>query len=107
MAILTYLLYGANETFHVLFAFNIFFVCMFFPLGGPLKRKIIALVIGNILCFVWSTLFSMFITAVAAHVGDDFNFLFVVLNPLLNLLWIVSFWSISLTFLAESKRGKW
>jgi hypothetical protein len=50
-------------------------------------------------------LFSMFAVILDASMGDFSKALFAVLNPLFNSLWIVSFWSVSLTFLARSKHG--
>jgi|YelNatPaOPRAMG01_1025707.scaffolds.fasta_scaffold05113_2 hypothetical protein len=47
----------------------------------------------------------MFAVILDASMGDFSKALFAVLNPLFNLLWIVSFWSVSLTFLARSKHG--
>lgn len=105
--ILFYLLHITNEAIHALFIFNILFTCTFFPLRGSLKRKMVVLIVGNIICLAWSSLFSMFVSAVAAHVGEGFNVLLAFLSPLLNLLWIVSFWSISLTFLGGTGRSMW
>jgi hypothetical protein len=39
-----------------------------------------------------------------AITGVFFDTLYVVLSPFLNLIWVVPFWSISLTVLANSKR---
>lgn len=79
---------------------------MLFPLNGSLKRKMFALTIGNAVCVLWSSLFSMFVGAIAAHAFNGFNAVFVVLSPILNLMWVVSFWSLSLTFLANSENGR-
>jgi hypothetical protein len=102
----SYLLQVSKETLQALIIFNVFFVCMLFPLNGSLKRKMFALVIGNAVCLLWSNLFSMFVGAIAAHALDGFNAVFVVLSPIFNLLWVVSFWSLSLTFLANSKNER-
>lgn len=103
----SYLLRVSDETLQALLTFNIFFVCMLFPLNGSLERKLIILLVGNAVCFIWSTLFSMFVGVVSSCFGDGFNALFLFLNPLLNLLWIVSFWSTSLTFLVKSRNSEW
>jgi hypothetical protein len=39
------------------------------------------------------------------HLGF-FNTLYMIINPFLNLLWIVSYWSISLTVLSASKQAE-
>ncbi|MEM2419561.1 MAG: hypothetical protein QXL38_01070 [Candidatus Bathyarchaeia archaeon] len=106
MTIVSHLLQIAGESFQTLLVFNILFICIFFPLDGSLKRKMMILVAGNILCFIWSALFSMLVADLIVLMGDASKVLLAVLSPLLNLLWIVSFWSVSLTFLAKSKRGK-
>jgi len=104
-AVVSNLLHFAGETLQVLVVFNVLFICMFFPLNGSLRRKMAILAIGNIFCLTLNTLFSMFAAILAAFMGDFSKALFAVLSPMFNLLWIVSFWSVSLTFLAKSKRG--
>ncbi|MGF3572619.1 MAG: hypothetical protein ACQXXG_04240 [Candidatus Bathyarchaeia archaeon] len=100
------LLQVSEETLQALIIFNVFFACMLFPLNGPLKRKMLALIMGNSVCLIWNNLFSVFVGAITAHALDGFNAVFVVLSPILNLLWVVSFWSLSLTFLANSKNER-
>lgn len=102
----SYFLQVSEATLQALIIFNVFFVCMLFPLNGSLKRKMVALIMGNTVCLVWNSIFSIFVGAVAAYALDSFNAVFVVLSPILNLLWVVSFWSLSLTFLANSKNER-
>ena len=64
------------------------------------------LLIGNIIGLFWNYLFSLFAYTVAYYLGESFNILYIILSPLVNLIWIVSFWSISLTVLANSKDKK-
>jgi hypothetical protein len=64
------------------------------------------LLIGNIIGLFWNYLFSLFAYAVAYYLGEFFNTLYIILSPFVNLIWIVSFWSISLTALANSKDKK-
>jgi hypothetical protein len=61
------------------------------------------LLAGNIIGLLWNYLFSMFVATVANYFGEFFNTVYIILNPFVNLVWIVSFWSISLTVLANSK----
>jgi len=104
-AVVSNFLQVAGEAIQALLVFNILFMCMFFPLSGSLKRKMEILAIGNIFCLILNMLFSMFAATLAAFMGDISKAFFAVLNPLFNLFWIVSFWSVSLTFLAKSKNG--
>lgn len=107
MVVFFHLLYVPSEVLQALLIFNIFFVCVYFPLNGPLKRKVAVLLAGNVICFLWNMMFSIFVCAVSAYLSGDFNALLAFLNPLLNLLWMVSFWSIGLTFLAKAKHEGW
>jgi hypothetical protein len=86
--------------------FNFFFVSLTFPLNGTLQRKIGMLLIGNVICLFWTHLFSLFAATVCSRFGGLYNALFIILNPFLNLVWIVSFWSLSLTVLTNSKKRK-
>lgn len=86
-----------------LLIFNIFYVFLTFPLKGKLTKKLCMLLIGNFICIYWNQLFILFTAAAAEYFGSSFKILFTILNPLLNLVWIVSFWSTSLTLLSPSK----
>lgn len=106
IVILSYFLRVAEEIFQALVVFNVFFVCMLFPLNGSLKRKLAVLALGDIICLIWNTMFSMLVGSLAVYVWVGFNALLIMLSPLLNSLWVVSLWSISLTFLANSGKRK-
>lgn len=109
-AIASYMLlsssFVSNESVYMLIIFNFLFVSLTFPLDGTLTRKIFMLLIGNIIGLFWNYLFSLFAYTVAYYLGESFNTLYIILSPLVNLIWIVSFWSISLTALANSKDKK-
>jgi len=62
------------------------------------------LLAGNIIGLLWNYLFSMFVVTVVNYFGRFFDIVYIILNPFVNLVWIVSFWSISLTVLANSKK---
>jgi len=64
------------------------------------------LLIGDIIGLFWNHLFSLFAYAVVYQFGEIFNPLYVILSPLMNLVWIVSFWSLSLTVLTSSRKEK-
>ena len=55
---------------------------------------------------IWNYLFSLFAYTLAYYLGESFNTLYIILSPFVNLIWIVSFWSISLTALTNSKKQK-
>jgi len=95
---------GIELTFQLL-VFNFFYVFLTFPLNGKLTKKLYMLLIGNFICVSWNQLFILFAATAAEYFRSSFEVLFIILNPLLNLVWIVSFWSISLTLLGASKDG--
>lgn len=96
--------YINTESAAALAIFNFLFGSLIFPLSGALKRKFCILAIGNAICFVWNYIFFLFVTVSAFYFGDFLKVLYIILNPFLNALWIVSFWSMSLTFLRTSKQ---
>jgi len=109
-AIASYMLLSSsfviNESVYMLIIFNFLFVSLTFPLDGTLTRKIFMLLIGNIIGLFWNYLFSLLAYTVAYYLGESFNTLYIILSPFVNLIWIVSFWSISLTVLTNSKDKK-
>ena len=96
----------SNESAWMLTIFNFFFISLTFPLNGALTRKLCMLLIGDVIGLLWNYLFSLLAYTVVYHFGEFFNTLYIILSPFLNLVWIVSFWSISLTALANSKNRK-
>lgn len=95
-----------KEIVFTLIMFNFLFISLTFPLNGTLQRKIGMLLIGNIICLFWTHIFSLFAATVCSYFGGFYNALFMILSPFLNLIWIVSFWSISLASLTSSKNRK-
>ncbi len=110
VAIISYVLlfsfFVSNESVYMLIIFNFLFVSLTFPLDGTLTRKISMLLIGNVVGLFWNYLFSLFACTVAYYLGGFFNSLYIILSPFVNLVWIVSFWSLSLTALTNSKKQK-
>ena len=85
--------------------FNLLFVFLLFPLEGTLLRKIVLLFAGNIVGFLWYLIqlslkeASMFFLS-----PDAFKIITIVAKPLIDFVWIVSIWSLSLSVLASAKR---
>lgn len=95
-----------SEAAITLMAFDFLFVSLVFPLDGSFVKKIGLLLIGNVIGLLWNSVFSSFSYVAACYFGGFLNVLYMILNPLLNLIWVVSFWSISLSVLASSKTVK-
>lgn len=95
-----------EETRFTLIIFNFLFISLTFQLNGTLQRKVCMLLTGNVIGLFWNSIFSLFAGTASSYFGEFCNVLFIILNPFLNLIWMVSFWSISLTLLTASKTKK-
>lgn len=87
--------------------FNLLFVFLLFPLEGTLLRKIALLFAGNIVGTLWYLIqlslkeASMFFLSI-----DAFKIIAVVVSPIIDFIWIVSLWSLSLSVLASAKKTR-
>jgi hypothetical protein len=102
--LLLYFLRLPDETAFTLALFNFLFASLIFPLNGRLTKKIFMLFIGNIIGLIWNHLFYLFAYTAANSFGNLFSIPYIILSPFINLVWIVAFWAISLTWLTPSKR---
>jgi len=91
------------ESTVTLLIFNLLFFSLTFQLNGSLNRKLGMLALGNIIGLFWNFFLYFFATAGAMFFGEIFNVLYAVFYPLLNFMWIVSFWSLSLSVLPNPK----
>jgi uncharacterized membrane protein YgaE (UPF0421/DUF939 family) len=96
-----------QETRFALIIFNFLFISLTFPLDGTLQRKVCMLILGNAIGIFWNSIFSLFADTASRYLGEFCNVLFIILNPFLNLVWIVSFWCVCLASLTASKNKKW
>ena len=93
----------SSEAAILLMIFDFLFVSLVFQLDGTFVKKIMLLLVGNVIGLLWNSVFYSFAYVAVYYFGEFFNVLHIILNPLLNLVWVVSFWSISLSVLASSK----
>jgi hypothetical protein len=85
--------------------FNFLFVFLLFPLEGPLFRKVYLLVAGNIVGLLWYFIKSSFGEVSVFYFGTDaLRIITVVIGPIIDLVWVVSVWSLSLSMLASAKK---
>jgi hypothetical protein len=91
------------ESTAVLALFNVLFVSLIFQLKNVLIKKAFLLMLGNLLGVFCNKLFFEFQIAGLNLFQKSFDTIFVLFFPFLNLIWIVPFWSFSLSFLAETK----
>ncbi|NWG10381.1 hypothetical protein HXY33_01310 [Candidatus Bathyarchaeota archaeon] len=94
------------ESTSMLIVFNLLFASLMFPLKGSFARKTCLLLIGNVTGLFWNYLFSSFASVGVKVFGEFFNAIYLILNPFANLIWIVSFWSLSLTALIDFENKK-
>jgi hypothetical protein len=82
--------------------FNTIFILLIFPLKGRLLHKILIATIGNMAGLGWEY-FSTCLAVNAFHyLGDWSGAIYFVINPFLELFWIVFLWSLGLSVLASA-----
>jgi len=86
-----------TEAAVILLFFNFLFICITFELNGTLARKLGIMALGNIVGLFWNAVLFFFATAGSAYFGETFNVLYAIFRPFLNFMWIISFWSLSLS----------
>jgi len=89
------------QTTLTLIIFNAFFISIFFQLNGTSLLKAGMLTAGNLLGLFWNFFFQYISVTGDLYLGSTFNALFAIVYPILNLMWIVPFWSLSLSFLPK------
>ena len=91
------------ESTIILLIFSVLFGSITFHLNGTVSRKIGLLAVGNLLGLFWNLVFFHFASAGALAFGEVFDAFYVMVFPFLNMLWIVSFWSISMAYFSKAR----
>ena len=87
--------------------FNLLFVFLLFPLEGSLLRKVGLLFAGNFVGALWYLIRSAFQEASVFFLSiDALKVIAVVVSPIIDFIWIVSLWSLSLSVLASAKKTR-
>jgi len=97
---------AAIQSLALLIVFNILFASLFFQLDGKLNLKLLLLVFGNFIGLCWNFILNSFSIAGTITFGSTFNHVSLIFFPFLSSIWIVSFWSLSITVLRQSNFGK-
>ena len=85
--------------------FDFLFIFLIFSLEGPLLRKALLLVSGNLVGLAWYLIQSSFVAASAPYLeAGAFKVVYVIVCPIIDLVWIVSVWSLGLSMLAPARR---
>ncbi len=88
----------------VLVIFDFLFVSIIFQLSSPTYKKVALLAVGNIVGMVWNYSFHALIYyAAEAFDPSALSILYTVSYPFLNSLWVISFWSLSLSTIGYQK----
>jgi hypothetical protein len=91
------------ESTITLLIFNFLFASLIFQLNGTFNRKLGILAIGNGVGLCWNFVFYSFSLAGTLYFGKVFEGVYTVVYPLLNIMWVVPFWSLSLGFLPKCR----
>ena len=82
--------------------FNLLFLFLLFPLEGPLLRKTVLLIGGNTVGVLWYLIqLSLKEASMFFLRADTFMIINLVAWPLIDFVWIVAVWSLSLSVLAS------
>jgi hypothetical protein len=81
--------------------FNLLFLFLLFPLEGPLLRKTVLLIGGNTVGVLWYFIQLSFEEAFLVLNTGTFKIIILIAKPLIDFVWIVAVWSLSLSVLAS------
>lgn len=90
------------EPLGILLLFNFLFLSFMLGLKGRLRRKIGLLALGNAMGLVWNYLLAHMAQFGSRSFGQPFSVFFSIFFPFLNSVWVISFWSWSLSALPRS-----
>jgi hypothetical protein len=90
-----------TESLITLLVFDFLFLTLTFRLWGTLIGKLGLLALGNAVGLFCNLVFYSIHIVGVAFFGDGFNVFYAISYPILNLLWVVSFWSLSLAALPK------
>jgi hypothetical protein len=91
------------ESTVTLLIFNFIFISLFFQFNAALNLKLALLAVGNFTGLCWNFIFNSFVIAGTALYGGTFNRFCLIFFPFLGSLWIISFWSLSLTLVHRNR----
>lgn len=81
--------------------FNMLFLFLLFPLEGPLIRKTVLLIGGNTVGVLWYFVQLSLEDVFLVLNTDTFKIITLIVTPLIDFVWIVAVWSLSLSVLAS------
>ena len=93
------LLFVNNESTIVLFIFDFLFISLAFQLIRTLSLKFGLLALGNLFGLFCNFIFNLLNIVGVKYLGEIFLVVYTISFPILNVSWIVTFWSLSLAAL--------
>jgi hypothetical protein len=94
------------ESTAILFLINLFFIPLLSQLGGNLSAKACILMAGNFTAVILNVLLFNFAKSLHDFFGLPTSALLMIIYPILTLMWIVPFWSLTLSLLSKTSKGK-
>lgn len=94
------------ESTLTLLLFSFLFASLTFQLNGTMSRKLSLLALGNFVGLFWNFVFSKFALTGAEYFATFnataiFDAFYTIFYPVLTLMWVVPFWSLSLSALPK------
>ncbi len=89
------------ESTIVLLIFDFLFVSFIFQLKSSLTMKLLLLGLGNLLGLFWNFILRLINIVGIEYFGELFRIFYALAIPVLNMSWVVMFWSLSLSLLAK------
>jgi hypothetical protein len=83
--------------------FNLLFLFLIFPLKGTLRRKTVLLIGGNQVGFFWYAIQLLLEDTILILNTETFRTVFLVAKPLLDFVWVVAVWSVSLSLMSQHR----
>jgi hypothetical protein len=85
----------------ILLLFNAFFILILSQLYGNISIKVSILIVGNLLGTALNILFYAFAQDIHTLFGVSPSIVLTVTYPILNFVWVVPFWSLSLSLFSK------
>jgi len=100
-----YAFFGFSLISITILFFNAIFIFLVFPLKGPLFHKVSLATIGNVSGFGWEYFLGYLAENTYHYFGGLSDAVYFVVNPFLELFWIVSMWALGLSVLASRQKS--
>ena len=94
------------ESTLTLVIFSFLFGATIFQLNGSVIKKVGLMTGGEVVGLFWNLVFDRFASIGYDAFGEVFDEFYVLVFPFLNMIWIVTYWSLSMSFFYRSRTGR-